>query len=336
MKKFNSFLAGSFMLSASLFLFSCKKQVSHPLTDDVAASLSLEANNENMCRAVLFGVYAERNNGENEWTTFAQKWYAGGRLLNLKAQTGGPGYSSLSGIETPQNLEWGEMIYEGNQVYLRDVLNNRTVMRVTLDDQGRPAASYYHNITAHNSYMKDTTYYYYTGSRLDSIVRFYETFLYPPRAVKGWDKFKFVYDSYGNMTMMDGFHNIRRNLFYDYTKPVTGVISDVYLTNSFKIMEYMDLVKIPMHHALVVTQWGYFLGPPRAGEFHIILRNEYQDYTISDGRVHSYVIDYGSSKYTFYNGWECEAGTPGQELLYRQKNTISSLGQFLEAYPVSQ
>jgi hypothetical protein len=225
-------------------------------------------------------------------------------------------------------MDWGEVTYEGNQVYLRDVPANKIIFRVTLDEQGRAAASYY-NYQVQGGYLKDTTYYFYTGNRLDSLIHFYETYLYAPNAHYSWAKHKFIYDSYGNTTAMVNPQFGTVFFKYDYTKPVTGMTSEFHLLNSLKLMEYMDLLKLPMHHALTRITYGHYDG---AGIFRPAFDKEYHDYVIADGYVQSYVSG-DRFKETFYNGWDCGGLTSAINPNGRQKQGISSVEEFKKLYP---
>ena len=81
----------------------------------------------------------------------------------------------------------------------------------------------------------------------------------------------------------------------------------------------MELIKLPMHHA--VTKIGY--GDPSNS-------TEYKDYEIVDGWVRSYVyVDpspFSQNKTTFYNGWDC-----GGSVI--TGNAIGTLKQFQHLYP---
>jgi hypothetical protein len=337
MKRVNRSLAGGFMLSALLLLFSCKKQINEPAANDKAAAAneaarSLQAASTD-CKPAVFGVITDHTSFPQTWGTIAQKWYSGGMVSYMKVSDNeAPNVSAQ--FEPGLNIEWAEVTYQGNQVYVRDVMKDRMVMRVTLDAQGRPAASYLNNQTdnADNSYSKDTAYYYYTGDRLDSIVTLSETRLTGVTPFFHTRKFKLMYDMHGNISQVDipvlssGISQGSRMLFkYDYSKPVDGIINNYRINVSQKLLEYLELLTVPMHHAVTEISFGTYIGPPSPMEvFNLIDQRKYEDYVITDGLVHSYTNTRVNNKYTFYSGWECGAGS---------NKTITTLDQFLQRYP---
>jgi hypothetical protein len=303
MKKFNCFLVGSIAISISFFLSGCQKQLEDPATNEVTSPPSTTGI---ICKPALFGV-VEEGPGGNTWTTIAQKWYLNGKVRYFKGRFSGasPGYGGFVTAEPHFNIDWGEVTFEGNQVYLKDVARDRIVFRVMLDDQGRPAASYLYNQTggAGDPYIKDTTYYYYTGDRLDRIIHFDEVSLNPPTIVHEWGKYTFDYDAQGNMTGADILPALRMNLIYDYTKPVTGTVSNYILTTSFRLMEFLELIKVPMNHVLIENNFGDYSNP--GGGFFMLFQARYANYAITDGLVQSYEKT-GSPKQTFYLNWDCQ------------------------------
>ena len=120
------------LLSASVLLFACKKQVAEPQqAKEVAAGV--ETNND--CRATVLGMQSN-----TAWNTLMQRWYnSDGKVAFLKAKIGWNSYITSNYFLI--DLAWGEMTYAGNQVYLKDVYRDKHEMRVTLDDDGRAVAS---------------------------------------------------------------------------------------------------------------------------------------------------------------------------------------------------
>lgn len=294
------------------------------------------------CKPAVFGVVTDHTSFPQTWNTIAQKWYSGGMVSNLKLHTNNaPGVHAQ--LEPPVNIDWGEVTREGNQVYLKDVMKNRIVMRVTLDDQGRPAASYLNNQTGNsdNAYSKDTAYYFYTGSRLDSIVTLSETRLTGTTPFYHTRKYRLMYDMHGNISRVDipvlssGISQGSRMLFeYDYSKPVNGIINNYSLNASQKLLEYMELLTLPMHHAVTKITFGTYTGPPAPMDvFNPIYWENYENYVINNGLVHSYTLSSINTKYTFYNGWECSPGTRTQQADAKRGNAVNSLDQFLQRYP---
>jgi len=271
-----------FYLIALVCLFSCQKQLRWP--DEPTVKLLPETN----CKPAVLGVYAGAS-----WTTIAQKWYVNSKVGYLKTMI------AASGEEPALQIDWSELTYEFNQVYLRDALNNnKIIMRVTIDADGRPEASYYYN-GAHT----DTTYYYYTDKRLDSTISIYQV-----QSLNSWEKYKFSYDIYGSIEKIEGFPNVQQlNFKYDYTRPVAGIVCNYQLSIPLKLMAFMELVKLPARHEIV----------------------EYQNYMINgSGLVHNYL----SNNNTYYTGWEC--GTMNSPMVGSgRQQGITSLTEFKALYP---
>ena len=284
MRKFNPCFS-LIVLAASFCFSSCQKQLRWP---DEPVTPGVQLLPETNCKPAVLGVQSG-----SSWTTIAQKWYVNSKVSYLKT------IIDPSGIEPGLSMDWGELTYEFNQVYLRDVAsNNKIVMRVTVDADGRPEASYYYN-GSHS----DTTYYYYTGKRLDSTISIYEI-----DATHSWQKYRFSYDIYGSVEKIDGFPNVQQLQFvYDYTKPVAGIIWNFQLATPIKLMEFMELVKLPMRHAFM----------------------QYKDCMINgNGLTHSYM----ASSNTYYNGWECGIVNSPMSGSGRQQG-ITSLNEFKALYP---
>jgi hypothetical protein len=336
MKKFYPFF-NLIILAASLCLLSCQKQLRWP---DEPVTLIPPLIAETNCKPAVLGIYAEGSGAS--WATVAQKWYINSKVSYVKTLIGAaPAFAGAGDMEPALKLDWGQLFYETNQVYLRDVQhNNEIVMRVTIDDEGRAAASYYYNQTrnADNAFQYDTTYYYYTGKRLDSTISIYQTLLTagaPP--VNAWNKYKFTYDIYGNISKIEGYPNLLRlNFKYDYHKPVAGIISNYHLTMPMKLMEFMELVKLPMRHALSSIELGQYSAPPVADNFIVLVRQQYEDYQINrSGLVYSYVLRNGNNKYTLHNGWECGMVNSPMNGGGRQQGIVS-LDEFKQLYPFTK
>ncbi|HYE55972.1 MAG TPA: hypothetical protein VD996_14070 [Chitinophagaceae bacterium] len=324
MKKPDRVLAYSIILFSSL-LIGCKKQVAEPLHN--RTEIRLQTPGITACKPVLFGIFSQYN---NTWHTVAQKWYENGRVRYFKGKLSGSslGHAGLIGMEPLFDIEWGEVTYEGNQVYLRDVAKNRVVLRVTLDEMGKPAASYFYNITddLNGGLIYDTTYYYYNGSRLDYIIRSAEISVIEPYVFTDWDKFTFEYDAEGNIKQIDNmFAHTRMRFEYNYSKPVTGIVANYFVTTSFRLLEFLELLKIPMQHALSKTTFGpsHDAGIPTT----------YSNYVIENGNVHSYEGEQGF-KYNYYTGWDC--GNPVTTQAFgREMDAVNSLTQFRRQYQAS-
>lgn len=319
MKKFYPFII---LIALTLFLFSCQKSLHWPPGEE---PLVVQVLPETDCKPSVLGLHSEPGSG-NGWSNFAQKWYTSNKLTYLRAYIGAsPTFAGPVGMEPSLTLDWGQVFYDGNQAYLKDVAENKLVLRVTIDNQGRAEASYYYNET-NGTYQYDTTYYYSTGTRLDSTVSVYKTLLSGTTPVDGWQKYKFNYDEYGNIIKVEGFPlQLNLSFEYDLSKPISGIISHYHLTTPIKLVEYMELIRLPMHHALVKFEVS--------NRGTVLLRQEYQDYQIDNAAlVHSYVMKSGSNKYTFYNGWECGTVNNAANISGPQTG-ISSRDEFIQRYP---
>ncbi|HYF33049.1 MAG TPA: hypothetical protein VD993_18120 [Chitinophagaceae bacterium] len=123
---------------------------------------------------------------------------------------------------------------------------------------------------------------------------------------------------HGNLLRIDGTDGNVIEIFYDYSKPVNGLQSNMVLNNSFKLVEHLELLELPMHHE--VTRIEYNDSP----------RN-YTDYVVEDGLVISYKWNgFGFSNHTYYTGWDC-GGSPATRAI--DKKGINSLEQFRQVYP---
>ena len=324
MKNLINVSIGSMMFCASLVLISCKKQIAEK------AALPSEASPQTVsagpCKPAVLGMY------DGEWQTLAQKWYSNGKVKYLKAQRGRwtPTFDELRDFKFV--LDWGQVSYQGNQVYLTDVTKDQVMMRVTLDNQGRPIATYYDYRPSAGTYMRDTTYYYYKGDRLDYMISLYgripdEAF---PTPIHGWWKFVFSYDDKGNVTKAEFPESLRYIITYDYTKPVTGIMNNLHITSSLKLLEYLELIELPMHYAVTSINMESLSWYPDPA-YHEVFYSPYKDYAITDGLVNSYVGDFPFKIVTFYNGWECGTG-PLMNVTNAHGKIISNLQQFHQLY----
>ena len=326
MKNITHLFIGSMMVCAASLLFSCKKERIE--SAELQSTTPVQPANASQCRPAVFGAY----DSYSGWTTIAQKWYVNGRVKYLKAKFGGAADIGMNPWLEGFNLNWGEVTYEGNQVYLKDVLNDKLVMRVTLDNQRRPVASYYYFKSQQDNYLNDTTYYYYNNGRLDYMISIFELAFYVPTPIFLYRKYTFSYDSYGNLLKAESPGSSRLNIQYDYTKPVKKLINNFQLTSSLKLLEYLELIELPMHHAVTRTNFetASFANSPYE-YFSEVFYSEYSDYVISDGLVRSYLYDPGYRKVTLYNGWDC--GTTMSTINPNaHENGISNLKQFQDVY----
>jgi len=317
MKNFNPLIPFGAALTASLLFFSCQKQIEKTTSNESLSSTQSIATTD--CKPAFLGVYA----ASGAWNTLAQKWYSSGRVKYLKAKSGAyAGTFNDPYLELLFDLNWGEVSYQGNQVYVTDVLNNRPYLRVTLDNFGRPAASYFYNQNPPGiAYWNDTTYYYYNGDQLDYVISLYQTNSYGA-PLSGFRKFSFSYDSYGDLARVERNDGSVTTFQYDYSKPITGIISDFQVTSSLKLVEYLELMQLPMHFALTRIDVQPF------GISYV-----YKNHVMTDQLVQSYEYDdVFKNHYTFYNAWDCGA-TPTLNATSNPGKGISNLKEFREVYP---
>ena len=328
MKNFIYFFANSLMVCAALLVLGCKKQFVD--NQELPTSASLQVNNANQCRPAILGAY---DLSYKEWRTLAQKWYSNGRVKYLKAKFGGPADVGMNSWLEGFDLKWGEVSYEGNQVYLKDVLNANFSMRVTLDNDGRPVASYYYYKFEPNYHLYDTTYYYYKNDRLDYMISLFELSFYSPTPIFLYRKYVFSYDSYGNLVRAEFPDNARLNVQYDYTKPGTSIHSNLQVTSSLKLLEYMELIQLPSHHAATRTNFEVVNYPGTPYEyFSEVFYAEYRDYVIEGGLVQSFVYYQPYRQIVLYNGWDCGT-TSSINTNNSPENAVSNLQQFQKMYP---
>jgi hypothetical protein len=278
----------------SLSLNSCKKQVTDdPITEKSIAPAAITA--AAACKPVILGVMIEYpNNGPAYWRTLMQKWYgADGKLAYLKADFY---WSNEDYINLYSEVRWAKVIYHNNnQVFLDEGLGTYR-LRVTIDEQKRPVASYYFRDGGPRgpmgNYTIDTSYYHFTGDRLDSILNIHVSYYGGP---PDFYKYKFFYDTYGNLvevqtTIAQGTYS--RYLSYDYAVPVTDMLWVHEMGIPYTLMEYMDLLHFPIHHKLIQAN------------------QQYSNHMMQDnGLIYSYNRP-GLIKKTYYTGWDCGTGTP--------------------------
>ena len=309
--KYAVIFLGSFVLFSS-----CKKEVA-PMAAPEQAYSALEVNNS--CKPVLLGATVQYPGTPARWATMMQKWYgSNGKLAFLKANFF-TDWNDLGFLE--HTVPWGELLYyNNNQVYLRS--DRDTVMRVTLDAQQRPAASYYHHDHfPKGTFLIDTSYYHFTGNRLDSIINFrVESY----GGHSSFVKFIFLYDVYGNLVRVNRwdprFNFSSMCLTYDYAQPVTDMVPMQQVSIPYKLLEYMDLLHFPVHHKLTqVTGFGN--------------NWQYINYSLlGNGLVSTYQAA-GLHQRIFYTGWECSGAAIAADAANRQKNDVNSLADFKKLYP---
>ena len=311
MKRILDLKKATVLLLTVAFLFSCKKQITTPASNEVAAVSSASDIN---CKATNFAVMVEFPNQVQQWHNLMQRWYGSdGRISYIKAMMS-PHFNEFA--EYTNKLEFGEVTYpSNNQVMVRDVMRDRLVMRVTLDGLGRPEASYYYNIPLPNQIGEiDTTYFHYDGDRLDHIFNIRQYLQGPDLAnalPARFTRYDFFYDMYGNLIRMqtgNGENSYRMNITYDYSKPITDMMTGHYSLYDLRLLDYLDLLHMPVHHQPVqVWEGAYQPGSSYPYETYPIQIFDYANFSLMpNGLVWKYNDVEGYSKKTYYTGWDCD------------------------------
>jgi hypothetical protein len=215
-------------------------------------------------------------------------------------------------------------------VRVRDVAKDKLVFRVTLDEQGKPAASYLYNY-ADNSNQDlyiDTSYYYYTGERLSYIFQLYENRFSNGVSNHGWEQYTFTYDASGNVANYLA-KNEEALAEFLYRTPVNASLTDYALTTSFKMLEYLDLSKL-----FTNSRWTEFKVTRQHGTYLplTIYDKLFFNYVVTDGLVTYYLSPLGSGRLDYFIGWNCGAVSSAN----KEKSIISSLNQFRDVYPANK
>lgn len=320
MKKSRYFFGSTIVLSVLLFLSGCKKHISSPVNDETAGAEQVSAQTLSDCKPSGLSVFAD-----NRWINLIQRWYdAKGRLSYLKAYLS---HDPINYTTLPFQLDWGELVYTGNEVILRDVPRDRIVMRVELDAFHRPTHSYF----TPSADELDSTYYFYDGERLDFMHNnHYERRSDGSTAIVR-QGYSFLYDSHGNISRIKGDDepgSYRAHFTYNYGQPITGIMTPYHLNFPFRLLEAMELIRLPISHMPVQTIAGPYLpGSHYPNETYPVHEWNYNNPVITDGLVYSY----SSYNKTFYTGWEC--GSTPQNRAGNSKIGITGIEHFRQLYP---
>lgn len=324
MKPYNRLIAASLLLSF-FFFSSCKKQIDEPIVKE--ATLQSSSISSPSCRPATYGVY---QNGSGTWITIFQKWYSGGKIQNVKLHfSGRPIGMGINHDEQILNIDWGQVTYEGNQVVLKDVGKNKLVFRVTLDNSGKPVASYLYTVgyLPHETYI-DTSYYFYSGDRLNYFIQIFATESGGSFYSQGWEQFTFAYNASGDLASHYARNEEVMTRFLYSSTPTSSSISDYPVTTSFKLLEFLELIKMPMSNAMSSMDMtrlhpGYLP--------YTFFEKRFFNYMVTDGLVQSYINPLGSGYQTYYIGWDC-GGNNAVNRANSQNNRVSNLDQFKELY----
>jgi len=307
----------------------CKKQIDEPVAKENLSQSSLNA--ATSCRAQTYGTYDTRS---GVWTTIMQKWYSNNRIQYLKTNFSGrpEELSTLLYREPLLSIDWGEVTYEGDQVRVKDVAKNKLIFRATLDQWGKPVSSYLYNYmgSANEWVFIDTSYYYYTGERLNYIIQLFEKRYNDESIFRAWEQYTFTYNPSGDLAYHFARNEQVTTGFIYSSAPVTGNLSDYILTTSYRLLEYLDLIKVPINHQLYEVNMTNY--NPRTGVPHIFYARNFYNYSISNGLVQSYLFPYYSGRMDYYIGWDCGA-VPKANVTNKKSDVITNLDQFRLLYP---
>jgi hypothetical protein len=242
--------------------------------------------------------------GNDVWENLLLKWYDNaGKLKYVKFHLDWSSAYLNNGRDTSDDLalDYGEVNYTNDEIHLRDVYSNVEILRVKLDNMGRPAVTWYYNPNSRSAFAwpKDTSYYYYSSSnRIDSIIQHKSDldgkypFVIP---------FKFNYDPDGNLVSINSPGGIVDFEFrYDYTQLNHGMATVNMFTAPTKMLEFMDLLTFEQHHQLKEVReysGGYFV---HDWNYERITRD-------SDGKVTSWGSGYLLNRW--YTAWDCNSST---------------------------
>jgi hypothetical protein len=309
------------LFAATTFIFciaaasSCKKHAEEqkqPVTEIPAAVAPA-----NGCKPEVLASYgAAYVNGVLQvpvWTNIMQKWYdALGRVAYIKADLGW-GFDEL--IVTDK-IEWGVVTYLIDTLYVLDVVRHLPILGVKLDNFGRPLKSYYLDVDGDEK----ATYAYNQASQLATITLNKANII---------TTLTFTYDK-GDLKMIESQGNYFMRFTYDYSKPVTGMLGLHAVNKHLKLMEYMDLLNMPLNYELVsVTGSQAPLGPNNDA-----IVWDYRNIRLFGSLIYSYKSSLLFFDNVYYVGWTCD------DIITRaNKNVpepeINSPEEFMRRYPQS-
>ena len=290
------------LVSVVTFFISCKKD-NH--IADKNATLPGLMNSTTNCKPVGLAMLVTIPNQPQQWNNLMLKWYDGanGKLGHLKAVFDFL-YSNFPNVAL--NLDYGELSYDNDMVFLKDVYYNKVILKVKLDADHRPTTSWFDGLF-HGSPMKDTTHFYYSaGGVLDSINISYDIGNFGNLLrINYWCE----YDSHGNLLHLTGAPGTNRvNFYYDYSQLNPGIIPHYMVTTPLKLLECMGLFQFQHNNFLISAVLGaYVPGIGYPDDTYTVYRWSFlsprlnstsQIYYYEDGDGYP---DLGK----FYSAWDC-------------------------------
>jgi hypothetical protein len=282
--------------------FSCQKEMK--LNRDAEAKNSI-TNTATNCKPVGLGLLVNVPNEPQLWFNLMLKWYgSNGKLSHIKAFIEEALPSNL--FNPAFNLDYGEVLYDNDMIYLRDVLVDKIILKVKLDASGRPIASWFDGLY-HNIPMTDTTHLYYTAAGvLDSITRSYRIGTLPHQIPLN-TTYRCEYDHLGNIIHLNE-PSGRVNFKYDYTRTNPGLVPHYVVSIPLKLLEYLELLQFPHYNLLTTANSGALI--PGQGypddTFIVHLWNFFSPRNNSTGQIYYYEDrSYFLTSDNFYSAWDC-------------------------------
>ena len=291
------FVAACTCISVGL-LSSCKKQVNEEQSESALLSTMTSSSN---CRVVGLGQLIPDNNGSTIWKNILLKWYDNsGKLKNVKFHL--DWFGTYSSFGDDLNLDYGEVIYAGDEIKVKEVFTGIEILRIKLDVMNRPVTTWYYNPNTTSGYgwPVDTSYYYYdVSNRLETLVQHKTSIGSPnPPLILTW---KFIYDPVGNLVLIKLGENPYGGFEfrYDYSNLNKGMATLNLFTAPTKMLEFMDLLKFEQHHQLREVIWYIPSGSIVA---HWTYNNITRD---SEGKDLTYALP--PTPYKQFIAWDCGA-----------------------------
>jgi hypothetical protein len=301
----SNYLKSLVLISIITVFISCKKESA--LIQKSITPLAV-TNTSSNCKPVGLGMLATIPNQPPLWNNLMLKWYDGsnGKLGHVKAVFDFL-YSNFQGFpNVALNLDYGEVTYDNDMVYLRDVFLNKVILRVKLDGMQRPTVSWYDGFF-HGAPMTDTTHFYYSaGGALDSIHISYLIGTTPPGITF---TYRCEYDSYNNLIHLTGPSGGNRvNFYYDYSIANPGTIPHYMVSVPLKLLECMDLLQFPHNNLLTsAVLGGYMPGIGYPDDTYPVYRWSFvSPRNNSTGQIYYYEDGIGyPDNGKFYSAWDC-------------------------------
>jgi hypothetical protein len=315
--RFHSYLKQIAYAVFVVLIFGCQKEMKPGLTP---ASLANNLSTSSNCKPVGLGMLVRIPNQPPTWYNLMLKWYDGNGKLKYLKSVFDELYSNFPNIAIV--VDYAEVIYDNDFVYLNDAFFNKTILKVKLDAQGRPVASWFDGLY-HGHPRKDTTYLYYSSSgRLDSFYTAFKIGTLPqdPLIITHT---RCEYDNNGNILhLVDNTGEGRMNFYYDYNHNNPGLVPHYVATISLKLLEHMELFEFPHNNLLVKAASGVYL--PGQGypddTYPVYIWNWVSPQNNSTGQIFYYEDGIGyPDRGIFYSAWEC-----GGTTLVQSKNPTQS------------